>query len=114
MLWPRPSAGTPARARRSAAVRATAASGLVADHRGLGDRAAQQPGAEGAVGLAAGVGPVVGVGRRSPVFQAGGEPAAGRGELLVEPAYQEPFEGERRWSRRRPGRRARAAPRARR
>lgn len=58
------------------------------DDGGAGDGAAEEPDAEGAGGLAAGVGvlvPVVIVGRPAAVFEAGGQGAAGLVELLVEP-----------------------------
>lgn len=67
--------------------------GGVVDDGGLGDGAVQEASAEGGFGLAPGVGAVVGVGL-GLVFQAGGEPAAGRGELLVQAPHQESAQGE--------------------
>ncbi len=59
----------------------------------LGGGAAQQPGAERALGLAPGVGPVVRIGPPL-VLQTRREPTGGGGELLVHAADQESLEGE--------------------
>lgn len=66
---------------------------LVRDDRRRVDRAVQQPGAERAFRLAAGVGHVVGVGP-GLVLQACRESSVGGGELLVEAPYEEAFERE--------------------
>lgn len=63
----------------------------VRHHGGLGDGAVEQAGAEGGLGLPAGVGAVVGVGCPL-VFQAGGEAASRRRELFVETCHQESLE----------------------
>ncbi len=69
-----------------------AVGGLV-DDGCLGQRSVQEAGAEGRLGLAPCVGTVVGVGLGF-VFQAGGEPAAGGGELFVQTVHEEAAQGE--------------------
>ena len=67
--------------------------GGVVDDGCLRDGAVQEAGAEGRFGLTARVGTVVRVGF-GLVFQAGGEPAAGGGELFVQPPHQEAPQSE--------------------
>lgn len=77
--------------RKGAAITGGEVEGLVGgfiDDGRLGDGAVQEAGTEGRLGLTARVGTVVRVGF-GLVFQAGGEPAAGGGELFVQPPHQE-------------------------
>ncbi len=67
--------------------------GPLADHGGPGHRSAQHTGAEGAGGLSTGVGATVVPAGRPGRVQARREVAADGGQLLIEPTYQETFEG---------------------